>query len=53
MKKISEESKFKSISDYRAGKKNLEKKLLKLGLKIYFIFSMTQPFLNMYQQVVG
>jgi len=33
VKKIFEDSKFISISDYGAGKKNLEKKLLELGLK--------------------
>ena len=33
VKKIFENSKFISISDYGAGKKNLEKKLLELGLK--------------------
>ena len=33
VKKIFEDSNFISISDYGAGKKNLEKKLLELGLK--------------------
>ena len=33
VKKIFEDSNLKSISDYGAGKKNLEKKLLELGLK--------------------
>jgi hypothetical protein len=33
VKKIFEDSNFTSISDYGAGKKNLEKKLLDLGLK--------------------
>ena len=33
LKKIYEDSNFKSISDYGAGKKNLQKKLIELGLK--------------------
>jgi len=33
VKKIYEDSNFKSISDYGAGKKNLQKKLIELGLK--------------------
>ena len=38
VKKIFEDAKFKSISDYGAGKKNLEKKLLELGLKNFSYF---------------
>ena len=33
VKKIYEDKNFKSISDYGAGKKNLQKKLIELGLK--------------------
>jgi len=35
VKKIFEDSNFISISDYGAGKKNLEKKLIELGLKSF------------------
>ena len=38
VKKIFEDSNFISISDYGAGKKNLEKKLLELGLKNFHYY---------------
>ena len=38
VKKIFNDSKFKSISDYGAGKKNLEKALKELGLKNFDYF---------------
>ncbi|PPR44544.1 MAG: hypothetical protein CFH18_00413 [Alphaproteobacteria bacterium MarineAlpha5_Bin8] len=38
VKQIFEDSKFKSISDYGAGKRNLEKSLNELGLKNYDYF---------------